>query len=94
MSVLRDIRSALEALIEGTAAGGIAMPTVGDFQVVGDDHQVQQADAADPTPRPVYVEAGRAVSDPTLPSDVTGSYRWKARAIPIWVPYAFNPEKA
>ncbi len=92
MSTLRDIRAKLKELIEGTAAGGIRMPAEGLFAVVGDDHLVQQADAADDAPRPVYIEAGYATTDPMLPSDVSSDQRWKARAIPIWVPYAYSPD--
>ena len=92
MSTLRDIRAMLVQLIEGTAAGGVRMPAAGLFAVVGDDHLVQQADAADASPRPVYIEAGYAVGDQTIPSDVSGNYYWKARAIPIWVPYAYSPD--
>jgi hypothetical protein len=67
------------------------MPAAGLFAVVGDDHLVQQAEASDASPRPVYIEAGYSILDPTLPSDVSGDYRWKARSIPIWVPYAYSP---
>jgi hypothetical protein len=89
---LGDIRAKLVELIQGTAAGGERMPAAGRFLVVGDDHLVQQADAADDTPRPVYIEAGYEVQDPTLPSDVSGDMMWKARVIPIWVPYAYSPD--
>lgn len=92
MSVLRDIREMIADLLEGTAVGGVRMPTAGLFAVVGDDHEVQQAEAADSTPRPVYVEAGYAVPDATLPSDVSGDYHWESRAIPVWVAYAYNPD--
>jgi hypothetical protein len=92
VSVLRDIRDKLVELLEGTAVSGVRMPAAGLFAVVGDDHEVQQAEAADASPRPVYVEAGYAVSDPTLPSDVSGDYHWEARAIPVWVAYAYNPD--
>lgn len=92
MSVLANIRAKLVELLEGTAAGGIRMPAAGAFAIVGDDALVQQADAADDSPRPVYIGAGTSVYDATLPSDVSGNYHWEARTIPIFVLYAYSPD--
>jgi len=91
VSVLRDIRAAIVTLVQGSAVGGIRMPAAGLFLVVGDDVEVQQADAADSTPRPVYLGAGSEVADPTIPSDVSGDYHWEARMLPMWILYAYDP---
>ena len=92
MSVLSDIRTKILELLAGTAAGGIRMPAVGRFLVVGSDVDVQQADPMNPSPRPCYLMAGGEVPDPTIPSDVAGDYHWEARALPLVVAYAYSPE--
>lgn len=91
MSVLADILTRIEALIEGSYAPAVRPIAAGTFEVVGDDHAVQQP-LATTTAIPVYIELEREVEDPTVPSDVSGDYHWEAREIPIYVRYAYSPD--
>ena len=90
MTVMADIVTAVEKLLDGTLVPDRAIP-VGRFSVVGDDHDWEQA-PPDQAPYPCYIEDGEETEDETMPSDVSGDYHYTAKILTIYIGYGFNPD--
>lgn len=91
MSVLSDILQKIVQLVEGTDATPDFTVPVGTFDVVGDDHDWEQA-TADDNPQPVYIEPGDWFVPDAAPSDLSGNYKWRGYRFSMWVGYSFTPD--
>lgn len=91
MSVLDDIATGIQDLLEGSIGVAPHTVTVGKFTVVGDDMEWQQ-DQCSEDPRPVFIEVGDEVDSGEIPTDVSGDYVWSANGINVYIGYAFSPD--